>query len=85
MKAPREPLQIAHAGRVFNGSYRVEDGCVQVESAYGSRIAEIGPRRSDPRPVAERALRELVEAWSAARRQAGASSAGFGRRELRLH
>ena len=62
MTSRRECIQIQHSGRTYNGAYRVDGGLVCVESAYGSRAADVG--RSDPERVAKRLMLELVKGWS---------------------
>ena len=65
----RDPIQILHHGRRYNGSYRLDGNVVHVESAYGSRAADLG-RRSRPQIIAERLMHELVAAWAPAERRA---------------
>jgi hypothetical protein len=57
-----EPIQIIHGGRAYNACYRVAGGVLSVESAYGSRSADL-KGRSDERDQAQAMLRALVEAW----------------------
>lgn len=64
------PIQIIHGGRAYNASYRVTGDVVSVESAYGSRSADL-KGRTDAKAQAEVVLRELVEKW----RPAGAKNA----------
>jgi hypothetical protein len=64
MRERRHPLQITHGGRKYNGAYRVEDGLVKIESAYGSRAADIGKRgEAGVEALAQALMRQLVEAW----------------------
>lgn len=63
-----QPVRVDHAGQRWSGLYRLDGRCVCVESAYGSRAVDVG--RRDPKAVAAAALRDLVDAWRAARRRA---------------
>jgi len=60
--SPRQTLQIDYAGRKWNGAYRVDGRVVHIESAYGSRAADMG-RRTDSAGVAQRAFLEVVKEW----------------------
>jgi len=60
----RQTLQIDYAGRKWNGTYRVDGRVVHIESAYGSRAADIG-RGADPHGAAQRAFLDVVKAWPA--------------------
>ena len=64
MSIRRQPLQITYGGRRYNGAYRIEDGLLKIESAYGSRAADVG-RRSEGgvEALAQSLMRQLVEAW----------------------
>jgi hypothetical protein len=64
MTVRRQPLQITYGGRRYNGAYRVEDGLVKIESAYGSRAADVGRRGEGAvEALAQSLMRQLVAAW----------------------
>ena len=64
MRERRHPLQITYGGRRYNGAYRVEDGLVKIESAYGSRAADVGKRgEAGVAALAQTLMRQLVEDW----------------------
>lgn len=56
-------VSIVHAGVRWNGHWRLDGGCVRVESAYGSRAAEVGRRK--PELLAAEVLRQLADTWRA--------------------
>jgi hypothetical protein len=63
-----QSVQITYGGRAYNASYRIADGVHSVDSAYGSRSADL-KGRSDHKAWAEAVLRQLVEQWEGARRR----------------
>lgn len=52
------PVSIKHRGQTWNAAYRLEDGVVSLDSAYGSASA---PQGRDPKATAERLLDEIVK------------------------
>jgi hypothetical protein len=55
-------FSIIHRGQRWSGDYGVDaDGMLRVGSAYGSGVRKLG--RYDAQAMAERMLREQVDAW----------------------
>lgn len=61
-----QPFSIQKAGKRWTGDWCLDDGELQVRSAYGSRTVRAG--RAKPENVAAKVLGELVEEWRRARR-----------------
>lgn len=60
----RETLFVTnYRGQDWNGTWRVENGRVFVNSAYGSSNADVVGMAKQPEVLAERLLREQVDAW----------------------
>jgi len=55
-------FSIVHRGQRWSGDYGVDSsGMLRVGSAYGSAVRKLG--RYDPQAMAERMLKEQVDAW----------------------
>lgn len=56
-----DPLQVTYGDRTYNGSWRMENGRVFVNSAYGSANRDV--LTGHPKVIAELLLKELAAKW----------------------
>ena len=54
-------VTIRRDGKEYVGRYRVDRGLLTVNSAYGTKTTQVFSHGSDPIPLAEMLLREIIK------------------------